>query len=178
MITPEQIIEIMPNCPRGVISDYAQILNESMAEGKINTVVRSAAFLGQIAHESGDLRLLVEQSNGKEYEGRRDLGNIKAGDGPMFKGRGPIQLTGRANYRRAGNALGLPLEEQPSLVEQPRIGFRTTVFYWTDHKLNELADKLDYLAITRAINGGLNGYSHRLEKIVLALGVIGRDVKI
>jgi predicted chitinase len=174
-LTPEQLIEIMPNCPRASVADYARMLADAMVEGEITTVTRAAAFLGQLAHESGDLRWMIEQADGSAYEGRHDLGNVQSGDGPRYKGRGPLQLTGRANYRRVGAALGLPLEAQPEMAAQPNVGFRVAVNYWTDHMLNHAADRLDYVGVTRAINGGLNGHSLRSEKIVLALGVLGRN---
>lgn len=174
MITAEQLIEIMPNCPRATASDYAAMLTTAMVEGAIATVTRAACFLGQIGHESGDLRWMIEQADGSAYEGRTDLGNTQPGDGKRYKGRGPLQLTGRANYRRLGIALGLPLEDQPDLAARPDVGFRAAVHYWSDHELNARADKLDYVGITKAINGGLNGYAMRLAKTQLALGVLGR----
>lgn len=161
-----------------MMDDYAQELTAAMIEGKITTVTRAAAFLGQIAHESGDLRWMIEQDDGLKYEGRSDLGNTHKGDGSRYKGRGPLQLTGRANYRRVGDALGLPLEDQPDMAAQTNIGFRVAIYYWTTHHLNEVADRLDYVGITRAINGGMNGLSMRLIKTTLALGVLGRDVDI
>jgi len=177
-LTVEHLIEIMPNCPRAVVADYAILLTDAMAGGQITTVTRAACFLGQLAHESGDLRWMVEQDSGEAYEGRADLGNTNKGDGPRYKGRGPIQLTGRANYHRVGKKLGLPLEEQPDIAARPDVGFRVAALYWTEHSLNVAADKLDYPGITRAINGGLNGYSQRVAKTQIALGVLGRSATI
>ena len=70
------------------------------------------------------LRYFEEIASGAAYEGRTDLGNTQPGDGKRYKGRGPIQLTGRSNYRSAGIALGLPLEESPELVTFPSAGFK------------------------------------------------------
>src|SRR5690606_25370634 len=104
----------------------------------------------------------------------RDLGNAQPGDGRRYKGRGPIQLTGRANYRAAGKALGLPLEEQPELAAMPEHGFRIAAWYWTMRKLNPLADQGNFLAITVAINGGLNGYADRVRRRETAKKVLGQ----
>lgn len=92
------------------IARYCRPLNEAMSEFKINNSVRIAAFLAQIAVESGCLRYSEEIASGEAYEGRKDLGNTQKGDGVRYKGRGLIQLTGRHNYRKAGQALNLPLE--------------------------------------------------------------------
>ena len=68
-------------------------------------------FTGQLAHESDQFCAMEEYASGAEYEGRDDLGNTEDGDGRRYKGRGPIQLTGRANYAAAGRDLGLDLVE-------------------------------------------------------------------
>ena len=70
-------------------------------------------------HESGSFRYTKEIASGKAYEWRKDLGNVQAGDGVRFKGRGLIQLTGRANYALASNALGVDFVSRPELIEQP-----------------------------------------------------------
>ncbi|CAF4659625.1 unnamed protein product [Rotaria magnacalcarata] len=125
---------------------------------------RKAAFLAQLAHESGQLRYMKEIASGEAYEGREDLGNNQPGDGKLFKGRGPIQLTGRANYAAAGKDLGLDLVNNPELVETPEVGFRTSVWFWNKRQLNKLADRntlKDFRNITKKINGGNNGSADR-----------------
>lgn len=151
----------MPHCKH---LEYVKDINHAMKEGSINTCHRKAAFLAQIAHESGELRYMEELASGAAYEGRKDLGNTEKGDGKRFKGRGPIQLTGRANYRTAGKALGLDLIHHPEMVKTPQVGFRTTVWFWTTHRLNALADQKTLAAfrtITRKINGGNHGQTSR-----------------
>ncbi len=94
-------------------------LMKAMIEGKITTHRRAAAWLAQLGHESVSLLYMEEIADGSAYEGRGDLGNTQPGDGRRYKGRGPIQLTGRSNYRSCGLALGLPLEANPWLVSRP-----------------------------------------------------------
>jgi putative chitinase len=149
-----------------------------MIEAEITTVTRAAAFLGQLAHESGELRYMEELADGTAYEGRKRLGNVHPGDGPRYKGRGPIQLTGRANYRAAGGAIGVDLEGAPTLVASPEVGFRVAGWYWTLHGLNGRADAFDFAGITKAINGGLTHHDRRLGYYRRALEVLGRDTKL
>lgn len=131
--------------------DYAILYNE----------LRFAHFIAQLAHESGNFRYMEEIASGAAYEGRKDLGNIIAGDGVRFKGRGPIQLTGRDNYKKYGRALGIDFESHPELVAIPSIGLLVACKFWTNNGLNELADRDDVLTITRRINGGTNGLVER-----------------
>jgi len=151
---------IMPHAG-AKLTTMLPFLNKAMAEGQVNTCLRKSAFIAQLALESGELRYMEELASGAAYEGRKDLGNTQPGDGKRFKGRGPIQLTGRANYAAAGKALGLDLVGKPETVATPEVGFRTTVWFWKSHGLNELADKSDFLSITKRINGGTNGLAQR-----------------
>jgi putative chitinase len=162
-ITLEQLRKIMPNLSEKKAAEMLPHLNSAMAEAGINTPKRQAAFLAQLAHESGELRYFEEIASGAAYEGRKDLGNTQPGDGRRYKGRGPIQLTGRANYREAGQALGLDLEGNPKQVATPDVGFRTSGWYWESRDLNRLADEGDFRGITKRINGGTNGLAAREE---------------
>ncbi len=83
------------------------------------------------------------------------------GDGTRDKGRGPIQLTGRANCRSVGKALGLDLENNPSIAARPEVGFRIAAYFWKSHGLNALADSGNFREITHRINGGYNGLAER-----------------
>ncbi len=160
-LTEKQLRAIMPHLPKAKAAKFLGPLNAAMKEYQINTRKRQAAFLAQLAHESGELRYMEEIASGEAYEGRKDLGNTKPGDGKRYKGRGPIQLTGRSNYRRAGKALGLDLEEHPEKVATPEVGTRVAGWFWKTHGLNELADKGDFKEITRRINGGYHGMPNR-----------------
>ena len=99
------------------------------------------------------------------------LGNTQPGDGKRFKGRGPIQLTGRANYRVFGDALGLDLVANPALAATKEVAFRIAGLYWRKRGLNALADRQDFRRITKLINGGFNGLIDRLRFWDRAKGV-------
>jgi putative chitinase len=135
--------------------------------GILDNSLRFIHFMAQLTHESGNFRYMEEIASGKAYEGRKDLGNIHAGDGVRFKGRGPIQLTGRANYRRYGQQLGIDLENNPEIVALPSMGLMVACKFWSDNGLNALADKDDMVAVTRRINGGTNGLEDRKKHLAL-----------
>ena len=163
MITLEELHEIMPHAKVARLEMFIGPLNDAMQEFDISaTVERETAFLAQIAHESGETRYVHEIASGEAYEGRKDLGNTQPGDGVRFKGRGLIQITGRSNYSDCGDALGLDLIARPELLEEPINACRSAAWFWSEHGLNELADKDDFLLITKRINGGTNGYADRI----------------
>lgn len=171
MITVDQLKHILPLA--GARADtFCSPLNSAMAEFNITTPSRKAAFVAQIAHESGQLRYVRELASGAAYEGRKDLGNVVTGDGVRYKGRGLIQITGRANYEACGAALGLDLIVHPELLEQPVNACRSAAWFWSMHGLNELADAGDQVRITRRINGGTNGLAERLAYFETAEKVI------
>src|SRR4029450_188105 len=94
----------------------------------------------------------------KMYEGRKDLGNVRAGDGVRYHGRGYIQLTGRANYRTYGEKLGGPLEKKLGLALRPDIAAKVLAAYVNDHGIAKLAASGDWQGVRRAVNGGLNAW--------------------
>lgn len=131
------------------------------AYGIMESGLRLSHFMAQLVHESGSFRYMEEIASGAAYEGREDLGNVKQGDGTRFKGRGPIQITGRANYRTFGRAIGIDIENHPEIAAVPSIGLHLALEYWKSRGLNALADADDVVAITRKINGGTNGLDDR-----------------
>lgn len=124
------------------------------AFGILDTPLRLAHFIAQVTHESDGLKAMEEYASGAAYEGRADLGNTQPGDGKRYKGRGPIQLTGRANYREFGRAVGIDFESHPELVALPSVGLWAGCRYWDNHGLNAWADKDDVLAVSRGVNCG------------------------
>ncbi|WP_223632042.1 glycoside hydrolase family 19 protein [Corallococcus sp. EGB] len=172
-LTLAQLRAIMPNLAEAKAVEYLPLLAKAMNEAGINTPLRRAGFLAQLAHESGEFRWMEEIADGTAYEGRKDLGNTQPGDGARYKGRGPIQLTGRANYRAAGAALGLDLEGNPDQAKTPAVGFRVASWYWTSKSINPLADARDLVGMTKKVNGGTNGLEDRKKYYERALRVLG-----
>lgn len=164
MITIEQLRQAMPHA-RGKAVLYADALNDACEEFDIDTPQRQAAFLAQLAVESGELRYVCELASGEAYEGRADLGNIEPGDGVRFKGRGLIQITGRSNYASCGSALGLDLLADPELLESPANATRSAAWFWQSRGLNELADAENFRRITIKINGAIAKHTHYEDRL-------------
>ncbi|MFP5501996.1 MAG: glycoside hydrolase family 19 protein, partial [Candidatus Sericytochromatia bacterium] len=101
---------------------------------------------------------IPEYASGAAYEGRSDLGNTQPGDGVRYKGRGYIQLTGRANYREYGRKLGIDLEGNPDLALQPKVAAKILVQYFQDRNLDQMAQAGDWRGVRRGVNGGYNGW--------------------
>jgi predicted chitinase len=175
MVTDDELRQIMPNCAAAKRADYLPFIQQAMAEFDITSYLRETAFLAQLAHESGELRYMEEIASGAAYEGRADLGNTQPGDGKRYKGRGPIQLTGRANYKRYGDLLGLDLANNPTVAATKEVGFRIAGQYWKLNGLNELADQQQFKAITKRINGGYNGLDDRIKYYERAKKVMSKD---
>ena len=144
-----------------------------MGKYQINTPKRIAAFIAQIAHESGSLKYVEEIASGAAYEGNKGLGNAQPGDGIKFKGRGLIQLTGRANYKLVGQALNYDFISKPEDLELPGPACYSAAWFWDSRQLNTLADKDDFLGITKKINGGTNGLEDRKKHWATAKKVLG-----
>lgn len=149
---------------------------DCMTRYGINTPLRQAHFLAQIGHESGELRYRQELASGAAYENRRDLGNTRTGDGPRYKGRGLIQLTGRANYSeytRTGK-LDVDVVADPGQVAtNDQLCVDVAGWFWERHGLNAVADRDDIETITRRINGGLNGLDNRRLLLLRAKTLVG-----
>lgn len=179
---------LMPRCDA---ETWNAPLAGAMSEFDIVPVARMAAFLAQLAHESVELTHTQENLNysaslllktfpryfdlttseafarqpqriaNHVYANRLGNGDEASGDGWEFRGRGPIQLTGKSNYEAAGSALGLDLVGNPDAILAPTVGARVAGWFWASHRLNELADSGDFVQITRTINGGLLGLAER-----------------
>jgi predicted chitinase len=184
MLTDQQLHAIMPRLPPAKRTTFLPLLDAAMAKFAINAPPRHAAFLAQLAHESGELRFMEELWGPTPAQRRYEppstlatrLGNTEPGDGKRFKGRGPIQITGRDNYRRFGALLGVDLVSTPTLAALPDLAFRIAGLFWMKNGLNELADTVtatSFKEITRRINGGLNGLAERERLYALACAVLG-----
>ncbi|OIP78331.1 MAG: hypothetical protein AUK48_01910 [Oscillatoriales cyanobacterium CG2_30_44_21] len=167
-MTQEQLIAIAPYSRRDRLEKLLPHLNTTMQRYEINTPLRKAHFLAQVGHESDGFNTNEEYASGAAYEGRRDLGNTQAGDGVRFKGRGLIQVTGRANYGECGRALGVDLIANPQRLGDFDLACLSAGWYWDTRRLNPDADFDDILTITRVINGGTNGLADRRDYLARA----------
>jgi putative chitinase len=157
-----------------IIKEAGQVLQATLEAYELDTRLRIAHFLGQTCHESAGFRTTEEFASGAAYEGRKDLGNVKKGDGRLYKGRGLLQLTGRANYAEYGKALGVDLENNPAMAAEPALSLKIACEYWKRRKLNADCDRDDIRATTRRINGGLNGLEDRSNYIRKAKEALAR----
>lgn len=159
----------------------------TLEQFQINTPIRQLCFLAQTGHESGGLFYTEELASGDHYEGRKDLGNTQPGDGVRFKGRGLIQITGRANYQALSDFFHVDFIGSPSFLggknapscnpDQLKYAALSAGWFWGTHKLNALADTMNinklmevpenlnvFIQITRKINGGTNGLQDRVTR--------------
>lgn len=154
--------------------DMAPLFAQFCAEAGCTTTLRIAMAAAQLGEESGGLYWMEEIASGAEYEGNAQLGNTFPGDGPRFKGRGPIQLTGRNNYGKfsqwayANHSDMCPNEryfvDHPELVSEFDVGFLAAAYYWVSHNLNSFADNGDVVGATKVINGGDHGLQDRQHR--------------
>ena len=202
-VTAAQLCNII-SCVPGRAAEIIGPLNQAMLEFAINTPLRQAAFIAQTAHESIGFTAFRENLNYSAqalvntwprrftvetaklyarqpekiancaYASRIGNGNEASGDGWRYRGRGMSQVTGRDNYKACGVGLSLDLLSTPELLEQLIHAFRSGAWFWKSRNLNLLADKADFLEITKAINGGTNGQDDReryYAKAKTALGI-------
>ncbi len=146
-------------------------------------------FLAQVAHESDSFNAMEEYASGKAYEGRKDLGNTRPGDGVKFKGHGPIQITGKTNHSLMGIKAGAPMKfiNDPKLLCTYEWGTWAACVFWTEKGLLDISNMLDssklwskklnrFLSpieyITLKINGAQNGLQERIKLYENALRVL------
>ena len=174
-ISKQQLLHIFPNAGQSA-GVFVSALNTAMNHYQIVGAKRVAAFIAQIGHESGQLKYVKEiwgpTKAQARYEGRADLGNTVAGDGSKYRGRGLIQITGRANYKACGEALALDLINEPELLEKPQHACMSAAWFWASRGLSTLADAGQFDKITQRINGGQNGAADRQALYVQALKVL------
>lgn len=207
MVTDDSLKQIMPKLPDAKRAAFLPSLQSALNEFGVNTPKREAAFLAQIAHESGELTIFAENLNysakglmatwpkrfpdpvkAQQYErnpqkiashvyaNRIGNGDEASGDGWRFRGRGPIQITGRENYQKYGSRLNVDLISDPDKATTPEVGFRIAGLYWKENGLNELADGGMFETITKRINGGLKGLEDRVKYYTRAKQVLGVPV--
>jgi putative chitinase len=174
-------------CSDTLAETFLPFIIETCDKYGINTKNREVAFLAQVGHESGSLFYTEELASGDAYNGRKDLGNTNPGDGPKYKGRGLIQITGKTNYKALSESFNIDFVGNPTLLggkntkvsnhDQLRYSTLSAGWFWNKTKLNEIADKLDltkpataepnltnFKLITKKINGGYNGLDDRQKR--------------
>ena len=180
-ITDEILNQIMPTISEVRRREYLPYLQKALGEFEINTPLRQAAFLAQIAHESAELRFLEEiwgpTAQQKKYEPPSEvakwLGNTEPGDGERYKGRGVLEITGRSGYKKYGELLGVDLINNPDLAATPAVAFRIGALFWKVRGLNEMADAGDFIEITKRINSFLGGLANRKKYYEIAKKALG-----
>lgn len=171
-ITREQLVAILPLSGR-MANQMLPALNDAMDRYKINTRLRIAAFIAQVGHESGQFVWLKELGS-NAYLSKYDTGTLAQrlgntpeadGDGQLYRGRGLIQITGKANYLSCSKGMfgDNRLLKTPGLLEEPKYAALSAAWFWDSRKLNEFADISAFDIITRRINGGVNGLAERVE---------------
>ena len=174
-ITEQQLLQILPSAGQSA-GVFVSALNTAMNHYQIVGLKRVAVFIAQVGHESGQLKYVKEiwgpTIAQAKYEGRVDLGNTVEGDGSKYRGRGLIQITGRANYAECGEALGLDLINHPELLEKPQHACMSAAWFWASRGLNTLADAGSFSKITQRINGGQNCAADRQALYARALKVL------
>lgn len=161
----------------------AESFNPLAAPFGLTTPLRQAHFFAQLAHESAGFRYVREiwgpTAAQKRYEGRKDLGNTQPGDGSRYRGRGPIQITGRDNYRaftawiKRRYPEAPDFEAEPEKLEEFPWALMAAFWFWDTRGLNALADADDVVAVTKKINGGTNGLADRKAALKRAKAELG-----
>lgn len=209
LFTAEELARIM-RCPAARAARWHPHLVAAASRFGISTRRRAAHWLAQLGHESLSLSRVEENLSysrdrllevfGHEvnaaqapryvhnpvalgslvYARQNGNGDVASGDGYLYRGRGPMQHTGRGNYRAIGKLIGLPLEEQPGLLIELEAGALAAAAFWSEAGCNQLADTGDVLGIGRKINLGTlrttrlpNGHADRVARTKLALDVLG-----
>lgn len=201
MITLDQLNEILPGA--GAMARlYLDHINLTMEEFEINVVKRQAPFIGQVGHESGQLRHVEENLNysasgllntfskyfnagnvanyarrpeaiaNRVYANRMGNGDEASGDGWRHRGAGLIQLTGKDNQTACAEYFGIPIEQIGAWLRSPEGACRSAGYFWMLNGLNTLADVGNNVGITRRINGGTIGLDDRLALTKKAMEVL------
>lgn len=172
--TKDKVAIVLPLAANSRLDLYFEPLKTGMTKYGITTALQAAHFLAQLGHESMSFLYTEEIASGSAYEGRSDLGNTQSGDGRRFKGRGLIQLTGRANYAAYSKFTGIDYVAQPELLSTDAVvAVDVSCWFWKDRGVDRLAEQDDVKAVTRRINGGFNGLDDRMQNLRRAKSVLG-----
>lgn len=173
-LTADQIADSV-GAPRRNVRANWPLLQEACARLGVTDRQALLVLVAISLRESG-MRPILEYASGEDYEGRvRGLGNDRLGDGPRYKGRGYIQLTGRANYRHYGQKLGFPLEKDPDLALRGDVAALVAVRYWQDRGVVSAARRGDWRSANRAVAGDDTGYTVMMKNLARLQAAIARQ---
>ena len=177
MLTEPQIRQMMPLAGQR-LNAHVPYIGPALEEGGIVVRKDIASFMCQLAHESGEYRYMEEIASGDDYDQRTDLGFTPEldGDGRIYKGHGPIQITGPDAHRECGIYLGVDLIAQPKLLMLPQYATRSAVWFWTKYKkltsrrfgvttpFIQIFSLMEWpWAVTKGVNGGYTHIKERLD---------------
>jgi predicted chitinase len=177
-IDVERLVAVLPASRRDSARVHFPIIIDEARRQGVSSRAQLAYMLATANHESGAGRRMVEIASGEAYEYRRGLGNTEPGDGPRFRGRGYVQITGRRNYTDWSRRLGMDLVGQPSLAERPEIAARILVGgmregTFTGRRLDRYVNdqRTDFDGARRVIGGGRNAemVSQVAERLLAAM---------
>lgn len=188
-ITSELLKTLTPQTPKAKRDRFLPYFNEALPRYGITNKKRVCAFLATVIMESDYLKATEEYASGWDYDISRNkkkalgLGNTSIGDGPKFKGRTLIQTTGKNNYQRVSDRIGVDFVKNPKLLAQPKYAVEGACIYWEDNKLNSFSDKGDFFAVQGLVNRGsklkrAKDYAKREEIYNRALSAIPNDFKL
>lgn len=141
-------------------------VEQALWEEKILTPLTLIGALSTVRTEVGrNFKPIMEIASGQDYEGRASLGNTQKGDGVKFKGRGLIQITGRANYANYGKKLGIDLIGNPDLALDLKVSAKILAMYFKEREVNKWCNSKDWEMVRRKVNGGLNGYEQFISVV-------------
>lgn len=201
-VTLQKLNEAFADATEEDVEKYYPAFVRVFEEYEINTPQRIAAFIANVAHESMNLRAVKENLNysaqgltrvfpryfnassatsyarqperiaNRVYANRMGNGPESSGDGWRYRGRGLIQLTGKNNYKRFADDMGLSLDEAVQYLETAEGAVESAAWFWDNNNLNEIADRGDLRSLTKRINGGYNGLTERVENYEHALSIL------
>jgi len=172
--TKDKLAIVLPRATQSRIDTFVGPLETGLIKYGITSPLQMAHFIAQVGHESMSFLYTEEIASGAAYEGRQDLGNTQPGDGKRYKGRGLIQLTGRANYAAYSRYAGVNYVAEPERVStDPVVAVDVACWFWHDRGVGALAEQDDVKAVTKRINGGYNGLDDRIQNLNRAKAVLG-----
>lgn len=206
LVSPALLSALCPSLSSSTLSSFCNALDLDLPKAKITPPLCVAHFMAQTAHESAGYSQLRENLNysasalsslfskyfvgvdlnsyarqpekiaNRIYANRMGNGNEQSGDGWTYRGRGIIQLTGKANYQAFSQDWGVDVVSQPDLVAtDPVLAVASGCWYWQKRNINAAAEADDLIKVTRLINGGTNGLDDRAHLLGIAKQQMGLD---